>query len=140
MKIVIRKIVHTGAESAYDALTDPAQLSRWFTTSARADLEIDGLYSNADGDEGRFLELHRPYRLRFTWENKKHCPGTVVEISIKQIGGGAVEITVTHSLLTSDTDANDMTTGWSWALTSLKSFLETGQPIAFEQWQKDQTC
>lgn len=138
MNVVLRKIVCTSAKSAYDALTDPPQLSRWFTTSARADLEIGGSYSNADGDKGKFLELHRPDGLRFTWENEKHCPGTVVEISIKQIGEGVVEITLTHSLLASDTDANDMKIGWSWALTSLKSYLETGQPISFEQWHKDQ--
>ena len=48
----LAKTIEATTAEVYDAVTDPAHLSHWFTTSARADLRIGGEYSNADGDKG----------------------------------------------------------------------------------------
>jgi hypothetical protein len=38
--------------------------------------------------------------------------------------------------LASQDDREEMREGWSWALDSLKSFLETGKPVTFEEWKR----
>jgi hypothetical protein len=43
-----------------------------------------------------------------------------------------------HSELASEKDKQDMQGGWSWALASLKSYLETGKPVSYEEWLKSQ--
>lgn len=132
----LERIIESSAEAAYDAFTDPAHLSRWFTTSAQAELIIGGRYSNADGDEGTFLILDPPRLVEFTWENANHCPNTVVTVTFRPSADGRVIVTLEHSHLKSQADYNDMNSGWSWALDSLKSYLETGKPISHEEWQK----
>lgn len=53
----LQRTVKSTAEQAYAAFVKPTQLSRWFTTAARADVRVGGRYSNADGDEGEFTLL-----------------------------------------------------------------------------------
>jgi uncharacterized protein YndB with AHSA1/START domain len=64
----------------FAALTKPAKLNAWFTTGAKVDLRIGGRYTNRDRDAGKFLEVVPNKRLRFTWDNRDHAPGTIVEI------------------------------------------------------------
>ena len=131
------KIVNATDKEAFEAFTEPDHLSRWFTTRAEAELVEGGRYSNADGDKGEYLSIDPPKRVVFTWDNEKHCPGTVVEVTFTGKEDGVVEISLEHAKLSSDVDLHDMNTGWSWALESLRSYLETGKPTPFEQWQKD---
>jgi uncharacterized protein YndB with AHSA1/START domain len=130
---VTRKIA-AAPRDAYDAFTSAKLLNKWFTTKARAKAEVGGTFSNADGDKGVFTFLAPPRRVRFTWENEKHCPGTVVVVTFTKAGANAVSVNVTHSKLKSQKDRENMRGGWSWALDSLKSFLETGKPIRHEDW------
>lgn len=120
-------------QRVYEALTAPAELSRWFTTRAEADLRVGGAYSNGDGDRGVFLVLEPPDRLEFTWDNPDHCPGTRVEIRLHRGDGGTL-VELIHRSLRSEQDAEEMRGGWSWALDSLRSYLETGRPISHETW------
>jgi hypothetical protein len=46
------------------------------------------------------------------------------------------QILLTHSQLKTKEDADNLKTGWAWALTSLKTFLETGKPIRYDEWEK----
>jgi uncharacterized protein YndB with AHSA1/START domain len=129
--------VRVSQEEVFAAFTEPAHLSRWFTTDARADLRVGGRYSNGDNDKGKFLEIDPPRRVRFTWENEMHCPGTMVDVEFNVTDDREVAIRLEHSQLSSEKDVRDMETGWSWALESLKSYLETGRAIPFEGWQKN---
>jgi hypothetical protein len=63
-------------------------------------------------------------------------PGTIVEFTIASMTGGKVQVAVTHSRLASRKDAETMKEAWSWALDSLRSYLETGKPIAVEAWEE----
>lgn len=130
----LTKILRAAADRAYDALTLPDVLSVWFTSKAEADLRVGGRYSNADGDRGEFLTLDRPKRLIFTWDNQAHCPGTVVEIELKQTSIADVEVSLRHREIKDQAGLEDMKQGWSWALDSLKSYLETGSPIPHDEW------
>jgi uncharacterized protein YndB with AHSA1/START domain len=132
----LERLIKSSPHAAYEAFTDPAHLSRWFTSSARAELVIGGRYSNADGDQGTFLMLDPPRLIEFTWENEKHCPNTIVTVSFSPTADGAVTVTLEHSHLASQADYEDMNGGWSWALDSLQSYLEAGRPISHEDWLK----
>lgn len=132
--VTITFVVRSDAERTFAALTDPAILSIWFTSDAKADLRRGGRYANADGDRGEFLILDPPKHVAFTWENPAHCPGTEVGIRLSPAHDGTTVVELTHSGLASEADVADMRGGWSWAVDSLKSFLETGRPIAHEDW------
>jgi uncharacterized protein YndB with AHSA1/START domain len=116
----LQKTIHAPAETVYDALLQPEQLSRWFTRSATAELRIGGRYANADGDQGEFLLPQRPHGFSFTWDNPQHCPGTVVNITFPSAGERSISLEHSGGLGGRD----EMRTGWSWALDSLKS-IET---------------
>jgi uncharacterized protein YndB with AHSA1/START domain len=135
--ISVTRLVAASAPRAFDALTTPADLSHWFTRGARANLEVGGSYSNNDGDRGRFLAVARPRRLRMSWENEKHAPGTVVEFTLVSAARGKTRVEVTHSRLATRRDAEKMKEAWSWALDSLRSYLETGKSISVEAWEED---
>jgi uncharacterized protein YndB with AHSA1/START domain len=132
------RLIAADRKTAYDAFTDPGQMSIWFTTQAKADLRVGGSYENADGDSGEFRVLEPPSRVQFTWENAKHCPGTMVDVTFSETSEGQTIVRLEHSLLKSEADASDMRGGWSWALDSFKSYLETGQPISHEDWLNNQ--
>ncbi len=72
------------AGNVFEALTSPGHLNKWFTNGAMVDLREGGRYSNGDGDRGRFLEISRNERLRFTWDNVGHALGTIVEIFLSK--------------------------------------------------------
>ncbi len=73
--LTLHVTIQATSESTFAALTDSAELSRWFTESHQADLRVGGRYRNSDGDAGEFLALEPPHRLEFTWEKARHCRG-----------------------------------------------------------------
>lgn len=133
MDIVLEKQIEKSAEDVYNALTDPVLLSVWFTKNAKCELQPGGRYENDDKDEGVFLELIPFKRIRFTWDNKEHCPGTEVDIQLIEEYNIKTKITLRHLKLKSEKDCAEMKEGWTWALTSLKSFLETGKPVRYNE-------
>jgi len=137
MELKIEKEIDASQEDCYKAFTDPEHLSKWFTTNAKADLKVAGRYSNDDNDEGEFLELKPFERVRFTWDNKQHCPRTEVKIDFIFINEDKTKIILTHSKLESEFHVNDMGKGWRWAFENIKSYLETGKTITFEEWGKN---
>jgi len=118
----------------YDAFTDAKELSRWFTHDAKVEARVGGRYTNGDGDSGTFLTLKPPSVVRFTWENAKHAPGSVVEVRIDAKDRGRAVATLTHSKLRTAREVKDLRDGWSWAMDSLRSYLEPGEPIQHEDW------
>lgn len=134
--IRLSRTVAAAPEAAWDAFLLPRHVSKWFTTKAKAKLVVGGRYENADGDRGEYLVLDRPRRVRFTWDNPGHCPGTVVSVSFTPKDDGRTLVRLTHRGLETEKDRAEMREGWSWALDSFRSWLETGKPITFEEWKK----
>jgi uncharacterized protein YndB with AHSA1/START domain len=132
--VSLQRTVDTTPERAFAAWTNARHVSRWFTTKAKVEARPGGSYSNADGDRGTFTIVEPPRRLAFTWDNPDHCPGTRVEVLLTPKAGGRVSVRLDHSKLASQRHWTEMKQGWSWALDSLKSWLETGQPIPHEAW------
>ena len=133
-ELSVQRTIAVSATKAYEVFSDQKLVSKWFTTKHRADLTVGGKYSNADGDQGVFQIIEPRRRLRFTWDNEKHCPGTLVEVNFTPNGNGKVVVRIDHTKLASRMDREDMKEGWSWAMDSFKSFLEAGQPIRHEDW------
>lgn len=132
----VQRTVKTSPQQAFNSFLQAEHAARWFTKKAKADVRVGGAYSNSDGDMGEFLAVDPPRRARFTWDNKRHCPGTIVELTVRDAGPGKVAVRITHSRLKSARDREKMKQGWSWALDSFQSYLETGKPIPHEEWLK----
>lgn len=132
----VSRTIRTSPRKAYDAFTKAAVLSVWFNKASESNPRVGGRYSNSGGDKGEYLLLQPPRRLRFSWDNAKAYPGTRVEVTIERKPPGKVVVRLTHSKLPSQAAFKNMKGGWSWALDSLKSYLETGRPIAYEEWKK----
>jgi uncharacterized protein YndB with AHSA1/START domain len=135
--ITISKEIISPRDTTFNAFTQPDELSRWFTTDARGNPVPGEKYSNADNDEGEYIEVNPSEKVSFTWENKEHCPGTFVEVEFTEESPGKTIVTLKHSKLPDEAGAMDMKKGWTWALTSLKSYLEEGKSITYNEWEKD---
>jgi uncharacterized protein YndB with AHSA1/START domain len=137
-EVGVTRTVAAPVDRCFRVFLEPKEQSAWFTTKAKADLRVGGRYSNADGDQGEFLAIQPTRRLRFTWENAKHCPGTVVEVTFiaKDKTKSKTLVALTHQKLASTKDRESMKRGWSWAMDSYRSYVETGQAISNEAWEK----
>ena len=135
-RLHLHRTIKATAEAAFRACSDAELLARWFTTRAQVDLQTGGKYSNADGDCGTYLSIEPPHLLSFTWENPRHCPGSIVTLTFRDVARGRMLIRLLHRDLKSADEVNHMRDGWQCALTNLKLFLEEGKTITFEDWQK----
>lgn len=136
LEFSVSRTIAAAPGEIFDAWADPAKLNLWFTTKMKHDFRQGGEYKNGDGDKGVYLYIADAKRIRFTWENEKHCPGTEVNVWFFKAPSGKTSVRISHSKLASEKDVADMREGWSWALDSLKSFIETGKPIKHEDWLK----
>lgn len=132
----VSRVIGAPARRVFDCFVRPTDLSRWFARGAAADARVGGKYRNRDGDRGVFLVLRRPSRLKFTWENPRHAPDTVVNVAISARGSRKVSAALTHRGLRSRRDVAKMREAWSWALDSLRSYVETGDPIGVATWER----
>jgi uncharacterized protein YndB with AHSA1/START domain len=122
----------------FAALTRPTKLNAWFTTGAKVDLRVGGLYTNKDKDTGRFLEIKPNKRLRFTWDNPNHAPHTIVEILLKK-DGESTTVSLLHHGFSRKKDFEHYSSnvsGWNWALFNLKANLEGRETVQYEDWLK----
>jgi uncharacterized protein YndB with AHSA1/START domain len=138
-EIAIKEVSVSAVPSrVFAALTEPPKLNAWFTTGARVNLRVGGRYSNADKDTGRFLEVVPNKRLRFTWDNPDHAPGTVVEVVLARKGIDTI-VSLLHYGFARKVDFehySSQVSGWDWALYNLKAFLEGKPVVQYEEWLK----
>jgi uncharacterized protein YndB with AHSA1/START domain len=132
----IQKTIAVNTAAAFNAFSSAKELSTWFTTKHKHTFRPGGKYTNGDGDKGKYISIVPRRLISFSWENEQHCPGTEVQIRFKNIKTNKTKIKLTHSKLATPMHVADMKTGWSWALACLKSYLETGKKITFEDWYK----
>lgn len=62
-----------------------------------------------------------------------HDPGSHVTVTFEEDGPDAVLVRIDHQDLKPEEEEGLME-GWSWAIDSLRSYLETGIRIAHEDW------
>jgi uncharacterized protein YndB with AHSA1/START domain len=134
----VTRTISVPVEDAWRAWADASEVSKWFTTNAEQDFREGGAYDNGDGDKGIYKKIVPMERLQFTWENEKHCPGSLVIVQF-MAKGPKTTVAITHEKLPDKAGSEDMKKGWTWALTSLKSYLETGEAVRYEDWEKGMT-
>jgi uncharacterized protein YndB with AHSA1/START domain len=129
-------------EKVWQALTT-AEFSRkyFFGFAVEAELKVGGAFiiRTPDGSvhiDGEVLECDPPRRLSVTWN--VNWPGLVEKLGLTLVtyeieqAGDAVRLTMTeaHDRPLSDDILSGGRQGWPAILSSLKSVLETGQPLS----------
>jgi uncharacterized protein YndB with AHSA1/START domain len=133
--VSVTRTVAADLDRCWYAWAEASELSKWFTTSAEQDFREGGRYRNADQDSGTFLRIVPKNRVRFTWEQELHQAGSEVEVTFQTLPTGKTRICLTHEKLSSQKEVADLREGWSWAMDSLKSYLESGKPISWKDWK-----
>ena len=141
--------IRTTAEKLFDALTQPE-----FTRAYWAEVWHDCTWEPGAawrimipdgrvGDSGEVVEIDRPRRLVLKWRNEfrpelraEGYSRCTFEI---EPAADAMKLTVTHEMERPDSKLiAEVSSGWPAILSSLKSLLETGEPLeATKRWPKD---
>jgi uncharacterized protein YndB with AHSA1/START domain len=147
-KFVYVICIRTTPEKLWDALTKPEFTRQyWAGTRQESDWTVGSSWKalTPDGrvwDTGEILEADRPRRLVLTWRNE-HWPEmraegfTRLTYELEPIQD-TVKLTLTHEIDVERSKLMEaLSNGWPSVLCSLKSFLETGEPLAMtKQWPK----
>ena len=140
--------IRTTPEKLWQALTDPEitrrywlecwQESEWKTGTSWRLMIPDGRV----GDSGEILEIEPPRRLVVSWHNEfkpelreEGYSRMTYEMEKK---GGSVKLTITHEMDRPGSKFIEAVSGgWPLILASLKSSLETGEPLEeTRRWPK----
>jgi uncharacterized protein YndB with AHSA1/START domain len=140
---VYQVFIKATPEQIWDAITKPEFTERYFH-GVRSDFDLrpGGHYRQTMGDtdqlatQGEVLEADRPRRLSHTWTSLYDPEMAVEEPSrvtweIEARDDGTALLTVTHDRLEGapKTAVGVYGTGWMGVLSSLKTLLETGEPL-----------
>jgi uncharacterized protein YndB with AHSA1/START domain len=129
-------------ERVWDAITREEFTSRYFYgTRVHSDLKVGSPfnYSAADGTtpmvEGEVRESDPPRRLVHTWRVlwdealASEAPSRVTW-ELQDMPGGVTRLSVVHDDFDGETETyRQVSGGWMWVLSNLKTFLETGEPM-----------
>ncbi len=140
---VFQVYIRATPEQIWDAITRPEFTSRYFfgsrvDTSGEAGAPIRHVAPHSDklwGDD-LVLESERPRRLVHTWralydEELAAEPRSRVTWEIEPQAGGVTRLTVIHDQLEgSPKTAANVSGGWMFVLSGLKTLLETGEPLS----------
>lgn len=139
--------IKTTPERLWQALTDGAITSRYyFGTTVTSDWKPGSRYQFSDDKgvvhiEGEVVEADRPRKLVTTfsaiWDDgTKRDKPTIATFEIEPIGD-VCKLTVTHTGFEGETATyHQVSSGWAMIVTSLKSLLETGEPLSVSQPQQ----
>jgi uncharacterized protein YndB with AHSA1/START domain len=135
--VYVTYIVST-PEKVFKAITKPDIARRYWAHENISDWQPGSKWEHVDADgnvkiAGKVIECTPPKRLVVTWANAsafsdpaKHSRVTFDVVPFD----GMVRLTVTHDELEPGSEmAAGISNGWPRVLSSLKSFLETGQAL-----------
>jgi len=136
---VFQVYIRTSPEQLWQAITDPAFTERYFfRTQVDADWRAGRRleYVRADGSlvvEGEVLEAEPPRRLVTTWAFRhtpelRDDPPSRVTWEIESVGQ-VCRLTLVHEFGSETRTSQRVVEGWPRVLSSLKSLLETGEPL-----------
>lgn len=140
--------IRTTPEKLWQALTQPEFTRRYWVGTWQDCAWQEGadwklmIPDGRVGDSGKVLEIDPPKRLVLSWQNQFR-PGLTAEgysrctYEIAQ-QSGYVKLTVIHEMERKDSQLIEgVSQGWPPILSSLKSLLETGEPLAGSgEWPK----
>jgi uncharacterized protein YndB with AHSA1/START domain len=141
---VYQLFIKATPEQIWEAITNPDFTQKYFHgTRIKSTFEPGSEYGAWSSDEsqllvdGEVLESDPPNRLSTTWRalydpETATEPHSRVSWEIEAQEGGYSKLTVVHDQLEESlkTAANVGDGGWSHVLSALKTYLETGKPLA----------
>ena len=124
--------INASPERVFRALTEPAELERWFVQKAEVDLRPGGairLEWAPDAVEiGTILVVESPHRLSYSWHALEPSP-TIITFELTVENGGT-RLRLTHTGIGAGEDWDryytSVKSGWSAHLGDLAAWLETG--------------
>jgi uncharacterized protein YndB with AHSA1/START domain len=141
-KFVYVTYIRTTPQKLWDALTKPEFIAHyWWPAGSKIESDwtpgASWSMAFADGrvcDAGEILESDPPRRLVLKWHNELmpefKAEGPVLGVYLLEQDGDCVRLTISHTM---DIDNSKLiegcSFGWPMVLSSLKSFLETGEPM-----------
>lgn len=138
---VYRLYIRATPDRVWDAITNPAVIRRYFhgarvESDAREGGRIRSLSPDGSQEWGdnTILEFDPPRKLVHTWRSLYRPelaeePESRVSWEVDPVEGGFTCLTVTHDRLDRSPRTAASVRGWSYILSSLKSVLETGEPL-----------
>ena len=140
---VYQVFIKATPEQIWEAITNPDFTEKYFHGSRiKSTFEVGSVYGGWSGDEsqqlvdGEVLEADPPRRLSTTWRAlwdpslAEEAYGRVTW-EIEAQDGGFTQLTVVHDQLEESLKtAESVAGGWSFVLSGLKTYLETGKPLA----------
>ena len=134
----VRHIMPAPPEVVFDQWLDPDSLMEWMCprpvrcVAVTVDARVGGeLHFDLDDSgtpttmTGRFLEIGRPHRLRFTWSISTWRDPTVasiVTVDFEPVGDDQTLMMIEHTLLPPD-NVDEHRTGWERTLDQLAALL-----------------
>lgn len=129
------------ADEVWAALTDGALTEKYFYgTRLRGSLEEGGALAYTAGDltlvECEVLEVQRARRLvlrqRARWDERvARDAASTVRWELTALGDGASKLTLVHDGFGGETETfKQSSQGWPLVLSSMKTLVETGKPLA----------
>jgi uncharacterized protein YndB with AHSA1/START domain/DNA-binding transcriptional ArsR family regulator len=160
-EFVYTTYIRSTPEQVWQALTEPAFTVRYWGEALKSDWKIGSpvLYKTHGSDEyhdlGEVVLEYAPYRrLAYTWHNyqPEHKaiygwtderfaelvkePQSKVAFELETHGDGTVKLTVIHDGFETETEMlKGVSQGWPQILASLKSLLESGEPLTWPEWE-----
>ena len=125
-------MIHATPERTFQALTEKAELERWFVRSAEGNLCPGGAmrfeWATDMVEQGQILEIEPSHRFSYTWEAFSPSPVTInFELSAEQ--GGTRLHFIQSGIGEGENWGNyyaGMSHGWDIHLDHLAAWLETG--------------
>lgn len=140
--------IRTTPERLWQALTEPEFTRKfWVDTVQECDWKPGASWKIVipDGriaDEGEVVEIDPPRKLVLTWRNvfidEMNAEGYSRMTYELEATGSVVKLTLTHNIEKKDSILiSKVSGGWPHILASLKSLLETGEPLeGTSEWPK----
>ncbi len=135
--VSVQRALACEVDRAWRAWSDPKEMSVWFKPRHQQRFAEGGTYRNSDRDRGEFRRIWSTSKgsfFRMSWENKRHTPGSSVQVEILDRGPGRSTVRLTHARIGTDEEREELRAAWSRALDSLKSWIEKGEPVSAEDW------
>lgn len=140
---VYQVFIKATPEQIWEAITNPDFTEKYFHgCRIKSTFDVGAPYSGWSGDEtqelldGEILASEPPNRLVTTWRalydpDTAAEPHSRVSWEIEPQDGGVTRLTVVHDELEESLKtAESVAGGWSFVLSGLKTYLETGEPLA----------
>ncbi len=139
-KFVYVTYIDTTPEKLWEALTNTEFMKKyWFGSNFETDWKIGSTIKETQQDgspgfQGEIVQFEPPQLLSYTFHTESEMK-TQVTFDIKPQSATAVKLTTTHEgYEIGSKDYRSISEGWAAVISSLKTFLEKGEPLSLGAW------